>query len=74
MLRSKRDREALQKIHLKQPFEEFPHAPSVFLPSAIVKQSRETARALLESRNPDYRQSQHCKRRGDQAEEYPSAG
>src|SRR5437879_12994301 len=38
MLRSKRDREALQKIGLKQPFQEFPHGPSLFLPSSIVKQ------------------------------------
>jgi tRNA(adenine34) deaminase len=38
MLRSKRDREALQEIHLKQAFQEFPHALSVFPPSLIVKQ------------------------------------
>src|SRR5204862_2117092 len=27
-----------QKIDLKQPFQEFPHGPSLFLPSSIVKQ------------------------------------
>jgi hypothetical protein len=73
MLRSKRDREALQKIDLKQSFEEFPHAPSLFLPSPIVKQSPQTARALLGSLHPDYRQNQPGKRNGDQAEEYSKA-
>src|SRR5260370_2294003 len=32
------DREAFQKIHLKQSLQEFPHAPSLLPPSPIVKQ------------------------------------
>jgi hypothetical protein len=73
MLRSKRDREALQKIDLKQSLEEFPHAPSLFPPSAIVKQSPQTVRALLGSLHPDYRQYQPGKRYGDYTEEYSNA-
>src|SRR6266481_4010351 len=73
MLRSKRDREAFQKIHLKQALQEFPHAPSLFLPSPIVKQSPQTVRVLLGCLHPDYRQYQPGKRNGNYAEEYSMA-
>jgi hypothetical protein len=47
ILRPKGDREALQKIHLKQSLKEFPHALSLFPPSLIVKQ-RDNAEAGIE--------------------------
>jgi hypothetical protein len=57
---------------LKQSFQEFPHALSLFPPSPIVKQSPQTVRALLGCLHPDYRQNQPRQSNGDYAEKYPN--
>src|SRR2546427_9349495 len=49
MLRTEGDREALQKIYLKQSFQEFPHALSLFLPSLIVRSEEHTSELQSQS-------------------------
>jgi tRNA(adenine34) deaminase len=60
MLRPEGDREPLQEIHLEQSLQEFPHAPSLFPPSPIVKQRLFPVHAILANMENDPRYMQEA--------------